>query len=155
MNPLYLNLHILIKCIKLSTGFNVFTATPGVNRRVGKFINFFSVVRFSNEGCTGAGGLNGTCYTKDECRDRNGAATSSCAGHSPAPAPAPLLNIIIRRLRSVLYLWPVLRWYIIRELDLSNYRRHLGTGKGPKIEISNIFVFFFSAFTRSAEQTRT
>ena len=89
MNPLYLNLHILIKCIKLSTRFNVFTATPGVNRRVGKFINFFSVVRFSNEGCTGAGGLNGTCYTKDECRDRNGAATSSCAGHSPAPAPAP------------------------------------------------------------------
>ena len=95
MNPLYLNLHILIKCIKLSTRFNVFTATPGVNRRVGKFINFFSVVRFSNEGCTGAGGLNGTCYTKDECRDRNGAATSSCAGQTPALAPTPTIIVVI------------------------------------------------------------
>merc|ERR1711874_549639 len=48
--------------------------------RVGKFLNFFHVIRFSNEGCTGAGGLNGTCYTPEECRDRSGAATSSCAG---------------------------------------------------------------------------
>ena len=33
--------------------------------RVGKFSNFFSVVRFSNNACVGAGGLNGTCYTKE------------------------------------------------------------------------------------------
>ena len=81
-------------CLK-SGKLNVFTATPGVNSRVGKFLNFFSVVRFSNEGCTGAGGLNGTCYTKDECRDRNGAATSSCAGQTPALAPTPTTIVVI------------------------------------------------------------
>ena len=158
MNPLYLNLHILIKCIKLSTRFNVFTATPGVNRRVGKFINFFSVVRFSNEGCTGAGGLNGTCYTKDECRDRNGAATSSCAGQAPGLAPAAnnVIISVIRRVRSVLYLWSVLWWNFIRKCHLPHYRDHFGTGKWRMRRISNIdFILFFSVFTRSAEQTKT
>jgi len=48
--------------------------------RVGRFINFFSAVRFSNNACVGAGGLNGTCYTEQECSERNGAPTSSCAG---------------------------------------------------------------------------
>ena len=45
------------------------------------------MVRFSNDVCTGSGGLNGTCYTKDECRDRGGAATSSCAGQALAQTP--------------------------------------------------------------------
>ena len=32
--------------------------------RFGRFINLFPVIRFSNTGCVGAGGLNGTCYTE-------------------------------------------------------------------------------------------
>ena len=144
--------------IKLFPKFNVFTATPGANSRVGKFLNFFSVVRFSNEGCTGAGGLNGTCYTSAECRDRNGAATSSCAGQE-LTIRLRLLDIIIsviRRLRSLLYLWSVLWWNISRELHLPHYRDHFGAGKWRMRKTSNIdFIFVFSAFTRSAEQTRT
>jgi len=48
--------------------------------KVGRFLNFFNVVTFSNNACVGAGGLNGTCYTKEECSERQGAPTSSCAG---------------------------------------------------------------------------
>ena len=68
--------------------------------RAGKFINFFPVIRFENSACVGAGGLKGTCYTEkvdlwierpleligtenyfvQECSERNGAPTSSCAG---------------------------------------------------------------------------
>ena len=32
--------------------------------RVGRFLNFFSMVSFSNNACVGADGLNGTCYTE-------------------------------------------------------------------------------------------
>ena len=33
--------------------------------RIGKFLNFFNVITFSNNACVGAGGLNGTCYTQE------------------------------------------------------------------------------------------
>jgi len=48
--------------------------------RDSKFLNLFSVIRFSNIPCQGTEGLNGTCYTEKECRERSGLATGSCAG---------------------------------------------------------------------------
>ena len=134
----------------------MFSQQPsGVNSRVGKFLNFFSVVRFSNEACIGAGGLNGTCYTKDECRDRNGAATTSCAGQTPAPN-TEYYDFSIRRVRSMLYLPSLLWWNIIRKRHLPHYRDQFGTGKWRIRRIKKIdLISFFSAFTRSAEQTKT
>lgn len=39
------------------------------------------VVRFQNGVCTGADGLDGTCYTKRQCADINGIASGSCASN--------------------------------------------------------------------------
>jgi len=48
--------------------------------RKSKFLNLFSVIRFSNIPCQGTEGLNGTCYTEKECRQRNGLTSGPCAG---------------------------------------------------------------------------
>ena len=37
------------------------------NSRTGKFLNLFSVIRFSNPPCSTRNGLNGTCYTEKQC----------------------------------------------------------------------------------------
>ena len=42
-------------------------------------VNFFSVVRFPNNVCSG-GSLNGTCYSAEECTSRGGVNDGSCAG---------------------------------------------------------------------------
>ena len=108
---------------------SVFVTAPLLEKsRVGKFLNFFHVIRFSNEGCTGAGGLNGTCYTPEECRDRSGAATSSCAGSKVTPGVS-VNTETFRRLRGLLHLWSVLWGNVLWELDIPHHWDYSGTGK--------------------------
>jgi len=45
----------------------------------GKVLSFFNVVKFPNALCLGSGSRNGTCYTAEECEDRSGTASGSCA----------------------------------------------------------------------------
>merc|ERR1739838_1132026 len=45
----------------------------------GKAIGIFNVVRFPNDVCNTETAMNGTCYTAEECSDRDGVATGSCA----------------------------------------------------------------------------
>jgi len=44
-----------------------------------KAIGIFNVVRFPNDVCNTETAMNGTCYTAEECSDRDGVATGSCA----------------------------------------------------------------------------
>jgi len=58
-------------------------ALPGIGRealqqKTGR-IGIFNVVRFPNDVCTGTGSMNGTCYTAEECSDRDGTEAGSCA----------------------------------------------------------------------------
>merc|ERR1712203_863338 len=45
----------------------------------GKAIGIFNVVRFPNDVCNTKTAMNGTCYTAEECSDRDGVATGTCA----------------------------------------------------------------------------
>ncbi|XP_023319566.1 uncharacterized protein LOC111694771 isoform X2 [Eurytemora carolleeae] len=57
------------------------TAQEDLEReRVGKFLNLFSVVRFTNAPCLGNTGRNGTCYTEKQCRDKDGVVSGGCGG---------------------------------------------------------------------------
>ena len=40
------------------------------SQRRSKFLNLFSVIRFSNTPCTSKNGLNGTCYTDKQCQGK-------------------------------------------------------------------------------------
>lgn len=42
-------------------------------------ISFFNVVKFKNDVCEGGSNRNGTCYTAEECSDRGGTSSGSCA----------------------------------------------------------------------------
>ena len=42
-------------------------------------MNVFSVIKFPNDFCTGNNGLNGTCYTQEECTAKGGQAAGTCA----------------------------------------------------------------------------
>merc|ERR1712018_33324 len=50
-----------------------------------KSFSIFNVVQFKNEACVststtmGSGNRNGTCYTSEECEDKNGKAEGNCA----------------------------------------------------------------------------
>merc|ERR1711894_227911 len=48
--------------------------------RHGRFLNLFSVIRFSNTPCSTRLGINGTCYTEKQCTERAGIAQGACAG---------------------------------------------------------------------------
>lgn len=50
------------------------------NSKTGRFLNLFSVIRFSNTPCMGSMNRNGTCYTDKECRQRKGLGIGTCAG---------------------------------------------------------------------------
>ena len=43
-------------------------------------VNFFTVVRFPNNACSGSNGFNGTCYSVEECETRGGGTAGDCAG---------------------------------------------------------------------------
>jgi len=49
------------------------------DQKDGKAIGIFNVVRFPNDVCNTETAMNGTCYTAEECSDRDGIATGSCA----------------------------------------------------------------------------
>ena len=49
----------------------------GEPQRDGK-LSLFNLVRFDNEMCEGDK-RNGTCYTKEECEDRDGKESGTCA----------------------------------------------------------------------------
>merc|ERR1711944_182981 len=55
------------------------TPTDEQDGSPGKVLSFFNVVKFPNSLCKGSGSRNGTCYTKEECTDRKGTASGSCA----------------------------------------------------------------------------
>ena len=42
-------------------------------------ISVFNIVKFANEVCNGTDNKYGTCYTEDECEDKGGKASGSCA----------------------------------------------------------------------------
>jgi len=44
----------------------------------GRVLSLFNVVRFQNDQCKGTS-MNGTCYTKQECKDRGGTESGNCA----------------------------------------------------------------------------
>ena len=39
----------------------------------------FSIIRFPNDACEGTGNKNGTCYTPEECENKGGTNSGSCA----------------------------------------------------------------------------
>merc|ERR1712241_984905 len=45
----------------------------------GKAISVFNIVKFENGVCNGTDNKYGTCYTEDECEDKGGKASGSCA----------------------------------------------------------------------------
>lgn len=47
--------------------------------RIKRSIGIFNVVRFPNEVCDGSNDQQGTCYTTEECEDRGGESSGSCA----------------------------------------------------------------------------
>jgi len=42
-------------------------------------VSIFNIVKFKNDPCEADDGKSGTCYTEDECTDRKGTASGSCA----------------------------------------------------------------------------
>ncbi|XP_026670406.1 uncharacterized protein LOC113464499 [Ceratina calcarata] len=53
------------------------TSTPR-----GRFFPLFSVIRFANSQCLASNNLNGTCFTRRECRQYGGTPSGTCAnGH--------------------------------------------------------------------------
>merc|ERR1711878_209141 len=44
-----------------------------------KRIGLFNVVSFPNDVCVGTGSRNGTCYTAEECSNRDGTEAGTCA----------------------------------------------------------------------------
>merc|ERR1719415_66717 len=44
-----------------------------------KLISTFQIVRFPNDVCVGSNSRNGTCYTSQECSDKSGTSSGSCA----------------------------------------------------------------------------
>jgi len=62
-----LNVALLMGCAYGST-----------SNRDGKAISLFNLVKFDNDVCAGDK-RNGTCYTKEECKDRGGKESKTCA----------------------------------------------------------------------------
>lgn len=50
-----------------------------IEKKEGKILNLFTVVRFPNTFCSGNNGFNGTCYSSEECSSRSGSNGGSCA----------------------------------------------------------------------------
>jgi hypothetical protein len=57
-----------------------FATLAYAERRPGKSIGIFNIVKFDNDVCNAAAqNMNGTCYTAEECAERDGTASGSCA----------------------------------------------------------------------------
>jgi hypothetical protein len=58
----------------------IFATSVYAERRDGKSIGIFNIVKFDNDVCNAAAqNMNGTCYTAEECAERDGTASGSCA----------------------------------------------------------------------------
>ena len=70
------------KAFLIIFGFVSTLATLEYNgtEKAGKILNFFTVVRFPNNACTGTNNLNGTCYSAEECESKTGSSAGACAG---------------------------------------------------------------------------
>merc|ERR1711884_116654 len=58
--------------------FSCFAMIYG-STKSGKAISVFNIVKFANDVCNGTDNKYGTCYTEDECEDKGGKASGSCA----------------------------------------------------------------------------
>lgn len=59
--------------------FVAFCILPQQRRKKKRNIGIFNVVKFQNDPCGGNNAKNGTCYTTEECEDKGGTASGSCA----------------------------------------------------------------------------
>jgi len=65
--------------LKIALALLLATALASASQeKKGKF-SIFQVVEFPNEYCEGDNSKNGTCYTKEECEDKGGVSSGSCA----------------------------------------------------------------------------
>jgi len=48
-------------------------------RKRNRMVSIFNIVKFKNDPCEANDDKSGTCYTEDECADRKGTASGSCA----------------------------------------------------------------------------
>jgi len=62
----------------LSVALLAVCAYGGTTNREGKSLSLFNLVKFDNDVCAGST-KNGTCYTKEECKDRGGTESKTCA----------------------------------------------------------------------------
>jgi len=69
--------YLIIWCLPIF--ISVFRLTEAVDDRIKKNVGIFNVVKFANDACSSNDGKNGTCYTKDECEEREGTSSGTCA----------------------------------------------------------------------------
>jgi len=65
-------------CALLIIGVPLISSLEDDNRNE-KLISSFQIVKFPNDACEGTGVTNGTCYTSQECADKGGTSSGSCA----------------------------------------------------------------------------
>merc|ERR1712064_164440 len=58
--------------------FSCFAMIYG-STKTGKAISVFNIVKFANDVCNGTDNKYGTCYTEQECEEKGGKASGSCA----------------------------------------------------------------------------
>jgi len=68
--------YLALLCLCISYGVES-TAVEG--DRESKMYSIFNVVKFPNDVCKGSSSKNGTCYTAEECKNRKGTSSGSCA----------------------------------------------------------------------------
>jgi len=65
-------------CVALIIGLPLISCLENHDRNQ-KLISSFQIVKFPNDPCVGSGARNGTCYTSQECSDKSGTSSGSCA----------------------------------------------------------------------------
>jgi len=69
---------LIVAGLAVTTGSAVNKTDEDV-ARMKKALGIFSVIRFPNSLCVGSAGLNGTCYTAEECSAKSGSSDGACA----------------------------------------------------------------------------
>lgn len=71
---------LLTALIFVMIRFSLETRAKKLNdTRAGKLFSIFQIVNFPNEGCIGSSSRNGTCYTSEECKAKDGSSAGTCA----------------------------------------------------------------------------
>ena len=77
----YLTIFLFVNIVSYKLDNDDITEIPNSMSR-GRFFPLFSVIRFANSQCLASNNLNGTCFTRRECRNYGGIPSGSCAnGH--------------------------------------------------------------------------